>query len=243
MKFVLSIITSLLVTSALSSNQNITTKTKEKLAILDGFSLIYNERFLDESCAGSVYNYNRLSLNLSVYSRYYEESDTKFYQVVTENILTTNPNSIDHGFFRMVSREMKISISANDDQLSLVRYAPEVYPVKYIVFSDGTKIETTDSEKVVMTPNSDEKSVSFDYKFLKAYVKRNNNQFPYRGSFIQTCTAIYECDNYSSTIKDSDISFQIESYGTTQKYSVGWFTCWGHEIKISNHNHLVTIKA
>lgn len=114
---------------------------------VDGLTYEYDCTYDSVSSWGDVYRYNTLSLWAGVYSFCPDDSNSKFFFLLTHNKLNTNPDSINNGYFRMVSRELQVNLSASvpysgpgGTAMNLRKYTPESY--------GGSNVTTTETWQV-----------------------------------------------------------------------------------------------
>ena len=211
---------------------------------------------------GSKYYYNTLYLWVGIYSYTIPSENVKFYYILTHNKLNTNSASLHGGYYRIVSKFLKIKIEASvtgtsSSNLILRNYSPEAYRdtntteinESHIGFIGDTNDSrpsanidlgfsnsmTVYSDNVIMTPSSHDKKVTLNYVFKNTHLKSRNGSAPYRGDFAQKCLAIYEVNNYSSS-SSSRINFNIHTTAQSQKYTVGAHFCTGYETKTPEQN-------
>ena len=214
------------------------------------------------TATGDRYLYNTLELWTAIYSSHNQISNKKYYYVLVRAYMYTNSDKLQDGYFRIVSKELKITIESNlysnlhsnPSNFRLLKYSPETYGGSSTSTTIGYNVGVTDSgyssgvsysvtnhqDKVILTPYSspnesdvNKRIIDFRYSFYNTANKSINNDSPFRGDFVQSCVAIYEIENYSQVCDDYKISFSIDAKATSQKYSVTIFGCNGHEIKTS----------
>lgn len=213
--------------------------------------------------SGSKYRYNTLSLWVGIYSYTIPSENVKFYFVLTYNKLNTNSDSLQNGYYRIVSKFLKVEIEASltgtsSSNLLFRGYSPEVYgntnttetyehsfgitaggdidgPSGSIDFGFSHSI-TVFSDCVIMTPSSLNKKVTLNFDFQNEDLKAINGHAPYRGDFIQRCSAIYEVKNYYSSSFSTKINFNIHTTAQSQKYVTAGRHCNPCEVKTIEQN-------
>lgn len=214
------------------------------------------------TAAGDRYYYNSLELWTAIYSSHNQISNTKYYYVLVRAVMNTNSDKLQDGYYRIVSKELKITIESNlysnlysnPSNFRLLKYSPETYGGSSTSTTIGYNVGVTDSgyssgvsysvtnhqDNVILTPSTspngsdvNKRIIDFRYAFKNTANKSINNDSPYRGDFIQSCVAVYQIENYSQVCDNYNINFSINAKATSQKYSVTIFGCNGHETKTS----------
>ena len=215
------------------------------------------------TASGTDYLYNSLELWTAIYSSHDQISNTKYYYVLVRANMYTNSDKLHDGYYRIVSKELDITIESNlssnlhnnPSNFRLLKYSPENYggtststTIGYSAgvtdsgYSSGVSYSvTTHKDNVILTPSSspnkdgvNKRIIDFRYSFHNTANKNVNNVSPFRGDFIQSCVAVYQIVDYSQVCDNYKISFSINAKATSQKYSVAFFGCTGHETKSSH---------
>lgn len=206
-----------------------------------------------EELKGSKLKYGDISMWCSLYNYYDNSMKQKYYVLLVEAKNSSNIESINNGYYRMVNKEMLIEASVyhqsakKSKPTTLIKYTPEEYGDPKITQTYNTSMsftvaggslstgygvsytETIRSGIVKLVPYSPTQSkVTMDYIFEKTNKKSVNNTSPLRGDCIQRMAFVFRMDN-TSIWGENDLELKVSFTGKIQKMACTVFGCSGCE--------------
>lgn len=141
------------------------------------------------SANGDKYRYNTLNFWTAIYSKYYKSADTKYFYILAQAKMNTNSSKLQNGYFRMVSKELKITFDADiyvnssydNSKISMIDYTPKSYggvsTSSTVTYSAGLSLDNATSSVSFSTDVYEDNVILHPSSKMENDVDENSDEY------------------------------------------------------------------